>query len=267
MASNVHHERNMVKASAASGLVLAALLSPRRSSSSRAAPRITVSSPATLRSRMRSRMLRAASSLTVEAPTAKRARSRARRSSPIRSRRAGRRRRRTLLPARRRSSRSTGRRVSRTREDRGRRDLRQVQDRPRDVRRVRRARRQVGAHPVAGGPEVLHAQHRGLHRVQQEGTDAGASGCGEAYNAAVQCSRESCISCITEANSFPLFSECQKKVGMQGICKSYETAQSAACQGYKNAGSPALECFPKTSTEAQEESFYTRVVGVTCSGP
>jgi hypothetical protein len=106
----------------------------------------------------------------------------------------------------------------------------------------------------------------GCIELQQAGTDAGASGCGEAYNAAVQCSRESCISCITEANSFPLFSECQKKVGMQGICKSYETAQSTACQGYKNAGSPALACFPTTSSEAQE-AFFTRVVAVTCGTP
>jgi hypothetical protein len=104
----------------------------------------------------------------------------------------------------------------------------------------------------------------GCIAVQQTGTDAGASGCGEAYNAAVQCSRESCLSCITEANSFPLFSECQKGVGMKGICKSYETAQGSACQGYKDTGSPALECFPK-GTEAQEP-FFTRVVGLFC-GP
>lgn len=106
----------------------------------------------------------------------------------------------------------------------------------------------------------------GCIAVQQEGTDAGASGCGEAYNAAVQCSRESCLSCITEANSFPLFSECQKKVGMQGLCASYETAQGKACTGYKDTGSPALECFPKSTAESQQESFYTRLVGITC-GP
>jgi hypothetical protein len=106
----------------------------------------------------------------------------------------------------------------------------------------------------------------GCIALEQAGTDAGASGCGEAYNAAVQCSRESCISCITVANSFPLFSECQKSVGMLGICKSYETAQGVACQGYKNAGSPALECFPKTSSEPQE-TFFTRVVAVTCGTP
>ena len=114
----------------------------------------------------------------------------------------------------------------------------------------------------------------GCIAVEQAGTDAGASGCGEAYSAAVQCSRQSCITCISEANSFPLFSECQKKVGMQGICKSYETAQGSACTGYKNAGSPALECFPKTSAESQDiamtgvsETFYSRLVAATCSTP
>ena len=105
----------------------------------------------------------------------------------------------------------------------------------------------------------------GCIALEQGGTEAGATGCGEAYNAAVQCSRQSCISCITEANSFPLFSECQKAVGMQGICKSYETAQSAACKGYKDAGSRALACFPTTPSESQE-TFFTRVVGISC-GP
>lgn len=104
----------------------------------------------------------------------------------------------------------------------------------------------------------------GCIAVTQTGTDAGASGCGEAYNAAVQCSRESCITCITEAQDFNLFNQCQKGVGMKGICKSYETAQGAACTGYKDAGSPALTCFPADSES--QESFFTRVVSVTC-GP
>jgi hypothetical protein len=122
------------------------------------------------------------------------------------------------------------------------------------------------------GRKLLRLNIAGCIAVEQEGTDAGASGCGEAYNAAVQCTRESCYSCITDANSNSLFNECQKKVTMQGICKSYETAQGTACQGYKNAGSPALACFPSSAEQTElamtgvSESFYSRVVGATC-GP
>ena len=54
---------------------------------------------------------------------------------------------------------------------------------------------------------------------------------------------------------------------MLGICKSYETAQSTACQGYKNAGSPALECFPKARESVQDESFYSASSGSRAAGP
>ena len=100
--------------------------------------------------------------------------------------------------------------------------------------------------------------------VEQAGTDAGASGCGEAYNAAVQCTRAACVTCLTTPSAF---SECEKKASMTGLCASKETAQSAACQGYKSAGSPALACFPMSSAEQQmPETWITRVVAATC-GP
>jgi hypothetical protein len=89
--------------------------------------------------------------------------------------------------------------------------------------------------------------------------------CGEAYNAAVQCGRDSCSYCFGLGGSFNQFTECQKAVGAQGICKSYETSQAAACTGYKNAGSPALACFNNGGGEATELHF-TRVVGLVC-GP
>jgi hypothetical protein len=90
--------------------------------------------------------------------------------------------------------------------------------------------------------------------------------CGEAYNAAVQCGRESCTYCFGLPNAtFNTFTECQKQVGKQGICKSYETTHAAACPGYKDAGSPTLGCFNNGGTETQEVHF-TRVVSLTC-GP
>jgi hypothetical protein len=105
----------------------------------------------------------------------------------------------------------------------------------------------------------------GCIEVTQTGDGGATTGCGEAYNAAVQCTRESCVSCITVAQSFPLFTECQKEVGMKGICNSYEMAKTTPCTGYKNAGSPALTCFNNGGAESSEVVF-TRIVAVTC-GP
>lgn len=104
-----------------------------------------------------------------------------------------------------------------------------------------------------------------IYTRQSADLDAGEKGCGEAYNAAVQCTRESCLSCITAAKSFPLFTQCQKDVGMKGICKSYEDAKVTPCAGYRNAGSPALACFPN-GAEAQEP-YFTRVVKTLCGPP
>jgi hypothetical protein len=88
--------------------------------------------------------------------------------------------------------------------------------------------------------------------------------CGEAYNAAVQCSRQSCDFCFGIGGTFDQFRTCQGQVQTQGICKSYETAQSAACPGLTSGGSPAIPCFKTTAESA--EAHFTRVVGLFC-GP
>lgn len=90
--------------------------------------------------------------------------------------------------------------------------------------------------------------------------------CGETYNAAVQCIRESRSYGFEAGGTLNPFTECQKSVGTQGICKSYETAQVAACQGYKAAGSPALACFNSGSGEAID-AHVTRVVSLVCGPP
>jgi len=126
-----------------------------------------------------------------------------------------------------------------------------------------------------GGPIQWHADRKfytlnvaGCITLEQAGTDAGASNCGEAYNAALDCARQSCLTCITEANSFPLFQSCQAGVKTTS-CKDRETAKTTAC-GTTYDG--AADCFPKGSetTELQgtglSQSFYLRVMGKTC-GP
>ena len=119
-----------------------------------------------------------------------------------------------------------------------------------------------------GGPIQWHANRNfytlnvaGCIAIKQAGTDAGTAGCGEAFNASVDCSRQSCISCITQAKSFALFQTCQNDVKVMGLCKSFDTAATTACGTYTGATS----CFPTSSSEPQEAHF-TRVVAITC-GP
>lgn len=89
--------------------------------------------------------------------------------------------------------------------------------------------------------------------------------CGEAYNAAVQCGRQSCEFCFGLGGTFAQFQECQQQAGSTGICKSFETAKNAPCVDYKKPGSPALACFNDGGTEAKEV-HYTRVIGLFCGG-
>ena len=100
----------------------------------------------------------------------------------------------------------------------------------------------------------------GCIAITQYGPDAGK--CGEAYNAAVQCTRQSCEACFSIGGTFDQFRDCQKSVQGIGICKSYETVQGTACQGYKDTGSAALDCF-NNGSETQELHF-SRVITLFC---
>lgn len=86
-----------------------------------------------------------------------------------------------------------------------------------------------------------------------------ATDCGGAYNAAVQCTRSSCTTCLETGGSFAQFKTCQQAVKQQGICKSYETQMSQTCQG---AASATVDCF-QGSTEAQDV-FFQRVQTIFC---
>lgn len=91
----------------------------------------------------------------------------------------------------------------------------------------------------------------------------GAGDCGGVYHAAVQCKRDACDACFdTEGATFKDFQACQSAAGSLDACASYESAVGTACAGYKDAGSPALECFPRGG-EGQAAHFV-RVMGITC---
>jgi hypothetical protein len=100
----------------------------------------------------------------------------------------------------------------------------------------------------------------GCIAVQQD--KVAESDCGATYNAAVQCGRSSCSECLETGGSFPQFRTCQQAVQQEGLCKSYEAAMQAACQGITTAGQPSAQCFPG-SAEAQVDHFV-RVEGVFC---
>jgi len=100
----------------------------------------------------------------------------------------------------------------------------------------------------------------GCIEVQQQKPELAE--CGEAYNAAVECGRQSCEFCFGLGGTFDQFRDCQRRVASEGVCKSYENVQANKCQGIKTAGEPTLQCF-NSGSEAQEAHF-TRVVGLLC---
>lgn len=101
----------------------------------------------------------------------------------------------------------------------------------------------------------------GCIHVQQQ--KAELADCGEAYNSAVQCGRESCEFCFGLGGTFEQFRDCQRLVSSEGVCKSYESVVGTKCQGIKNAGEPTLQCFG-TGQAKDAEADFTRVVGLLC---
>lgn len=122
--------------------------------------------------------------------------------------------------------------------------------------------------PADGSGPIQWHQNRMYYTLNVAGCldlqhdDADNDGCGEAYNAAVQCGRESCESCFAVGGTFDQFRDCQREVQTKGVCKSYETVQGTECAGIKESGEPTLSCF-KDSAETSEV-FFTRVEGFFC---
>ncbi len=125
------------------------------------------------------------------------------------------------------------------------------------------------AEPDTGaGPVQWHSNRKyytlnvaGCIAIQQDKMEP--ESCGERYNAAVECTRQSCEACFASGGTFDQFRDCQKSVQGQGICKSFDNAQATACQGYKNPGEPTIACF-NSGAESQEAHFL-RVIGLVCN--
>lgn len=94
--------------------------------------------------------------------------------------------------------------------------------------------------------------------------NTGATDCAGAYNAAVQCTRDSCEACLQAGASFDAFTNCQNEVKGEGICKSLQTQEQSSCQGIKDAGADTLKCFLGAGDTL--ETLFIRVEGIFC-GP
>jgi hypothetical protein len=125
-----------------------------------------------------------------------------------------------------------------------------------------------------GGPVQWHtvgSQERLYFTINVAGCLAleqgkvGEDDCGGAYNAAVQCSRQSCEQCLATGGQFTQFSACQKNVQTGGLCKSYEDVQSVACSGIKDPDAGTLACFQAPGEGL--DVFFPRLMNVFCGAP
>ncbi len=105
----------------------------------------------------------------------------------------------------------------------------------------------------------------GCIAVQQGKPEATA--CGAKYSASVECKRVSCSYCFEQGGSFSQYTDCQRAAANEGVCITHDKALTTPCDGYKNAGSPALQCFNAGTTGDTAQVWYSRVIGLLCSPP
>ncbi len=94
--------------------------------------------------------------------------------------------------------------------------------------------------------------------------DMAPTGCGYAYEAALQCQRAACSSCIGGGTvSFQPFSDCQKSAA-GSVCKSAVSEQLSACGNIK-VGAPGGDCLPPSGSSAPKDAYL--VVAPKFCGP
>ncbi len=94
--------------------------------------------------------------------------------------------------------------------------------------------------------------------------DTTPQGCGEAYQAVLECRRASCAECLVGSSAnFPRFSDCQKTAGTT-TCLSYYKAESDACKTL-STGTPADVCVPPAGSTAKDA--FLRIAPIFCGPP
>ena len=98
--------------------------------------------------------------------------------------------------------------------------------------------------------------------IADEQADAGAAGCGAAYQAVIQCKETACSACLSAQNpSFSRFATCEGQAGTE--CASYsQTLESACGTALVDAASPVVVCIPPSGDTA--EDAYLRLAPIFC---
>jgi hypothetical protein len=117
------------------------------------------------------------------------------------------------------------------------------------------------------GPVIWHASRAYFTInvagcVADEQNDLSASGCGAAYQAAIQCEETACTQCYDPSTGdFARYAKCESQATTE--CTKYQSAIETACGGaLKDAGSPASACVPHSG--ATGEDAYLLVAPVFC---
>jgi len=83
--------------------------------------------------------------------------------------------------------------------------------------------------------------------IANQENDDSATGCGAAYQAAVQCEETACNACGVA--DYALFPQCEQNAGNE--CETYLEGLNSACgPGLRDAADPAAECTLVTSAQA-----------------
>ena len=120
------------------------------------------------------------------------------------------------------------------------------------------------------GPVLWHSSHA-YYTMNLPGCIANAeqnlapTGCGAAYQAALECKQSECSACFTPTSgSFTNFVACEQAAG-KGDCATYNTQLHNACgDALHAAAASAAECIPATSATALD--VYHRIAPLFCGG-
>jgi hypothetical protein len=117
------------------------------------------------------------------------------------------------------------------------------------------------------GPVIWHANRLYYTTniagcIADEQADAGADGCGAAYQAVVQCKESACTTCLSATSpDFAVYATCESQAGSE--CQSFITALKSTCgTALGNSSSPVAVCIPP-STDTAEEA-YLQLAPVFC---
>ncbi len=93
--------------------------------------------------------------------------------------------------------------------------------------------------------------------------DTSTKGCGAAYDAAIECRRQSCDACLAgdQPATFESYSACQKEAGKTTVCDTLARTQKGTCGDLTSSGKPTAVCFASSGSAA-----FQQIATVFCGG-